>query len=276
MLTLKPIKGGGKVEPIVNKDCERRGTVFYHPFSNTWLSARKMSGKTSLIFHILKKMMDKNSVIVIFCPTYDKDPAYKTIRDHIEKKGNKLFTYYGLNDPIDMNNPKSPRALSEWLAFMLKQPRIDEDESSEDELEEIDKRAAFLLGKAIDKKKKKPPRPNYIFIIDDCGSESRSIELANLFKINRHYGLNNIVSSQYITDLDPQTIAQCNNIFLSKGSNEEKLEHLFSKIEQPITFDEFKRIYDYATEPDYSFLRIDVNNGKYYRTFEGEILPSSD
>ena len=50
------------------------------------LLGKRLSGKTSLIYTLLKKFVTKNTNVLFFVPTFHKDKAYEPIRAYLNKK----------------------------------------------------------------------------------------------------------------------------------------------------------------------------------------------
>lgn len=237
--------GLGKVAPIANPDNDKKkpkSQLFSHPYTNTWVCSRKNGGKTSLLFHILKRLLKRNTIVITMCPSHSKDVAWRSIIEWLDEHERTHFEYYGLNDR-------------------------GEDEGDEAE-SPIDSLIHYLKTSTDDPKLKL----DYVIIFDDLGTEVRDRRLSNLLKKNRHFKCNIIISSQFATDLEPQAIAQIDNCFLSKGNNIDKLEHVCKLLDLPIEFDEFNSLYNIGTERPFSFLHIDTRKNKYYSNFDYELI----
>src|SRR4051812_31180254 len=98
--------------------------------------------------------------------------------------------------------------------------------------EEEDEQEAMPIINSIFKKKKnkkKKPKPqkhvapDIIFVLDDLSTELRYKSVATLLKSNRHYRCKVILSSQYLHDLEPQSIAQLDYMLLFGGQTLDKL-----------------------------------------------------
>ena len=80
-----------KVKPIKlnNLDNDKRDwkgvNLFNNNLCNVFLCAKKRSGKTSTIFKILKACSDKNTNIIVFSSTVDKDPNHQLECSHVDK-----------------------------------------------------------------------------------------------------------------------------------------------------------------------------------------------
>ena len=67
--------------------------MFEEVYANIFLLARKKSGKTTVMYNVLKKCCDKDTRVVIFSATYKKDANMKAIVKYFKKKGNQIETY---------------------------------------------------------------------------------------------------------------------------------------------------------------------------------------
>jgi hypothetical protein len=246
MLSLKKIPGGSKVKPIhnPNQTTASAGGLFPQKFSNILLVSKKASGKTSLVFHMLKKLCTKNTITIIFCPTVKKDPAYThNIIPWLDEHDRPYHLYTSLEDHDEDN---------------------ENGESVKDELMDFFKHSEQQHGKKI---------TQFIMILDDLGDECRDKFITGLAKKNRHYFLNLIVSVQYVHDVLPGFLKQVDSCFLSQGNSEDKLLMLKQSLDLSISDADFLRIYKKATEERFKFLNIDRNHQKFYRDFTDEIIP---
>lgn len=76
---------------------------FNEPFSNIFLLAKKKSGKTTLIYNILKHTGLKNKTkIIIICSTINKDATYEKIKEYCDKNYPDSEYYDDIN--IDKEN----------------------------------------------------------------------------------------------------------------------------------------------------------------------------
>ena len=75
--------------PLPNADTRRiKGCdIISDCYANIALIAKKRSGKTSALFHILKQCAGKDTKIIVFCTTIMKDANWLEIKKHFEKKG---------------------------------------------------------------------------------------------------------------------------------------------------------------------------------------------
>ena len=89
-LSLKQInKQHVKAIPIPNDDKRpiKGYDICEEVYANIFLCAKKKSGKTSALFHLVKNCAGRNTIIVVFCSTAYKDKNWIEIRKYFENKG---------------------------------------------------------------------------------------------------------------------------------------------------------------------------------------------
>lgn len=251
------------------------GKFFKNPWSNTFICAKKNSGKTNIIYHILKNCAHKNTRVILICGTINIDPTYKKLCDMMEKKKVLYETFTSFVDDETGENVLSS------LLDELKNPEEPEEKSDEEEEHEvkvikkgIDYGDTRIVKKKKKKLKKKKPELLYskiILVIDDIGS-ARLPVLSNLMKQNRHHHMRIIISSQHIHDLPPSALKQLDYCLVFKSLNQEKIERLKQDLDiGNLTTDEFYMLYKELTEEKYSFMYIDVRNETYRQNFNIQI-----
>jgi hypothetical protein len=232
--------------------------LFSEPYANIFICARKKSGKTVLINKILKECSSKKTHIIIVCPTVAKDRTYEKIIEYFENKGNVIDTFHDLKDSES----------GDVIADALASPT--EEDKMEVEQPEV-KKVIFTddeSGIEIVKKKRKPKAdpyitPETIFVFDDLGSDLRSRAISQLMKTNRHYKCKVILSSQYVNDLEPQSIKQLDYFLSFRGHSQDKMALIHKHLDIAIPFDQFYELYKDATSSPFSFF--------YYANVDGEM-----
>jgi hypothetical protein len=132
----------------------------------------------------------------------------------------------------------------------MNQNKDDDDEQRDPALLDLDEKPA---------KQKKPRKSKYkelrrIFVLDDLSHEIRnSKSLIQLMKANRHYFYRTIISSQYVNDLQPQSLNMLDYVLLFKGHNDEKIAELWKKIDSSIPLPKFIEIYRMITADKHKF-----------------------
>ena len=85
------------IKPVVHLALEQNEILGYNYFptiySNIYICSRRRSGKTTLIYNILKNCVNKRTNVVLFCSTIKRDSTYKLILEMLEKKKVNVMTY---------------------------------------------------------------------------------------------------------------------------------------------------------------------------------------
>ena len=260
-----PLIGGGDDRPIRGAD------LFSEIYCNIFICAKKKSGKTSTIFKIIKECADKNTKIVAFVSTLNKDPIYKTLQYYCDKKN---ITFEGFTSLYEDGQD----VLSAIIKQLEEEEYEDEDESSDDVPIHRHIGARFHDDIDDEQRKKMKPRkpkyrsPEYIFLFDDLSTELKSRSLVSLLKKNRHFRCKCIISSQYLNDLLPESRKQMDYTLLFKGLPDHKLQEVYRDSDISIDFPMFEKVYKFATQKLYSFLYIDIRNDKFRINFNTEIV----
>eukprot|EP00732_Lithocolla_globosa_P000073 Lithocolla_globosa_v1_NODE_13_length_10672_cov_64.188000.p5 type:complete len:234 gc:universal NODE_13_length_10672_cov_64.188000:4399-3698(-) len=208
-------------------------------YCNVFLCAKKKSGKTSSIFNIIKHCCDKESNVIIFSSTVEKDFAWIQIREFLDKK--EIPSEYHTSFHEDGRH---------LLSELIETLRSEKEEIEEPEPEEEPTLREIMFGeKHITVKKKKPKKisQKYMIIIDDLSLELKDPYVASLLKTNRHFKSKVIISSQWVNDVAPMGRRQFDYVLLFGGINKEKMEQVFINSDLNIEFDEFMKLYKDAT-----------------------------
>ena len=179
-----------KVQPIQKEEVPidkiKGNELFPCLYNNIFICARKNSGKTTLIFNIIKQCCDKNSTVIIFSGTHYSDSSYQYIKDYMKYK--KIPSMF-----FDSINNGKINQLEEVISGIKaedipddKEPTIEEKKSRE-EIQKM-KHVQRILGneekEQVEKKPRKPKKicPKYLIIFDDLSSELRSKSVVMLLK----------------------------------------------------------------------------------------------
>lgn len=256
--------------PILGKD------MFENLYSNIFICARKKSGKSNLIYNIIKKCSNKRTKILIFSPTYHKDAIYNEKLTELMDK--KRIDYEICHDIINENGEN---LLEEFIDCEENKNSMSSDEE-ELEGDEVRPLNPIVFDHPQEEKKKRKPKikilsPETIIIIDDCSHSLKDAVVSKLLKINRHLKTKVIISSQNLTDMYLQSIRQLDYLIVFKGlkTNIQKLKQIYDNTDLTPSFDEFKKIYEFATEGNYNFLYIDVVNSAFRKNFNESIEMSA-
>ena len=248
-------------------------------FSNIFLCAKKKSGKSTVVFNLLKHCAGKDTHIIIFCSTVYKDAMYIQLRKYFEKKGRDIRIFTSIFEDGEDQLEKLIEELSE-------EAREKENDDNKDEEPEMD-RCDYILSRlghpeAVleeeqEEKKKKPKKskyqaPEYIIVFDDLSTELKSKSLLSLMKKNRHFKTKLIISSQWVHDLLPESRKQLDLWMIFKGFPEKKMQEIHRDCDSGLPFDLFYKIYKKATKKPFSFMYIDTRSDSYRRNFDQQFI----
>ena len=243
-----PIYGGEKDNrPIKGEE------LFSEIYSNIFICARKQSGKSSVIYTILKKCTTKDTKILAFVSTLHKDNTWLQIQHMCSKKGLYFEGHTSLKDDEGIDQ------LDLFIKAEQEPPPEEEPETKllllDDEPEKERKSKSKYLG------------PEWIIILDDLSTELKAKSLVSLLKKNRHLKAKVIISSQYLNDLLPEARKQIDYFLLFGSLHEDKLKTIYKDADISVDYDEFKRLYQNATKEKYNFFYIDTRKDEFRRNF---------
>jgi len=236
------------------------------PYWNAFICAKKKSGKSSLINLITQKCTDKRTIIWIFCATHGIDPTWIEIKKYLNERGNLVNTFDSLMDG-------KTNILDEI---------IDEINTVDEVVEKEEPKPKQLLKFNEDKEmsgsgKKKEYKPKKtacenLFIFDDMPAIFlRNNSIARLLKIHRHSKSSVIISSQWITDIQPQAILQLDYFIAFRSLSQEKMENIHKLLDLSIEFSKFWDIYKHCTMEPYSFMWLSTRDEKFRCRLNKEI-----
>lgn len=73
-------------------------------YSNIFICGKKGSGKSNIVFTIMKHCIDKNTKVVIFCSTIFSDPNWLAIKEWLEKREQSHVCYSSIYDDSKTSN----------------------------------------------------------------------------------------------------------------------------------------------------------------------------
>lgn len=269
-----------KIKPLIthttNPDDVLGGELFIDPFSNCCIVAKKKSGKTTVLYHILKKVCSKDSNVMIFCSTVHKDETYKKILEMLEKKGCNVLSYTHFID--------GKVNLVETLLDELHNPDDEEENKPVNQLFEksLNSNNPCYFGK-VDlppeekEEKEQPKKPkkisaDWVLIFDDLGADLRNKVISHMSKVLRHTKMRAFYLCQNLYDMDAPMRKQLDYALLFRNFNEEKLKNIYESLDLSIPFETFLEIYDFATKEPYKFLYVDCRNEEYRKCFDKRIV----
>ena len=241
-------------------------------YANMFLVAKKNSGKTTVISHLLKHTIDKRTTVCIFSSTVHIDKAWIAIQKMLKRKGISVFVFTSLvEDGVNLleqfldgvsnenTNPRSSEVLEEKKECINKEPdtkrlcHFPEEDTKTVEPEKKERLISYSTRV-----------PKYWMILDDLDVASlRSPVIANMLKKNRHYQMRTSIVSQHVIHIKPDSYSQLDYLYLWAGFAEDYVRKVWEHISSHMDFNEFYTLYREATAEKYSFLNIDIRNQSY-------------
>jgi len=269
-LTLKKINDIA-VKPVIQNQLAKEEILGYDYFpnlySNIYICSKRKSGKTTLIYNILKHCTDKRTNVVFFCSTIHRDATYGKILEMLEKKGVNVLAYSHF---IEGKENVLQSILTE-LDGDLEAKETAKKPKGEEQIGwgKFDKEEE---KKEVVEKKPKKLGCEYIFIFDDLGSDLRHPSITQLCKVSRHYKAKLIFSSQYLHDLQNAAIKNIDVCLIFKSFNTEKLLVLYEGLDLTCTFETFLDMYHEATKDNFNFLYVDCREGTFRKNFNQQYV----
>jgi len=236
-----------KVKPIgvVKGKQTHPGTVL---FSIRWpvitLVGKRNKGKTSCSFHILKKFVNKDTTIIVFCPTVFRDEAWKEITAWAEKQKAEIIK------------------------------RTDFDLTPEEMAERDDGETNFLSGlvKCLIEEEE-PDLRNYFFMFDDMSESLRVRIMRDLCKYSRHFHGVICISIHDWPDLYTSARKQSEYDLLFGGISDKRLALIHADGNLSIPLEKFIDMYHDVTKvpEEHNFLYLHTTNDLYRKNFSDAI-----
>lgn len=269
--------------------------LFPDPYCNVGVVSKKKSGKTTVIYNILRKCANKKSNVMIFSSTAFKDPVWKKITEMLENRGCNVETKLDIKeDGVNL--------IDEWIQLNQQPDEPDSDDSNadfnpedcpykcEEDLpknniieiyskeqiakakEQLRKYKEWEKSKNKPKKKSKKPKvehyAKWILVFDDLGKSLRDQAINQLCKTNRHYQAMVILSSQRDTDYHPDCWAQFDFFLTFRSLNPDVMERIWEKLNLSTELEQFMDIYQECTKNPYSFLYLNVPKEEFRCGFD--------
>lgn len=265
-----PQVGGGEEDTRPIKG-ER---IYPELYPNVFVFAKKNSGKSTIVWHMIKSCATKETTVIIFSSSVFKDAGYINMRKLLKQKDISCLAYNSFNDG-DVNRLT---LLVEQLQEEAEE-RENENLSSEEEEQDDEGVGLFDSGGETDsenepkkKRKNKWRSPEYILVLDDISSELKSSAIVSLLKMNRHFHIMTIISSQYYMDLKPESRQMIDLYLILPAIPEDKIAIIHKDSDTPLSFEEFYKLYKMATQHKYNFFYVSVRQNEYRFNFSKKIL----
>jgi hypothetical protein len=250
-IKIKPIKGVGKT-----KKNFLGSKLWEHEFPNVAIVARKGSGKSTLIANLLNELDGPNTLITMFAGTHDFDPVYKAVKEK--------------HEPIIYDDIGGGAHIAEMIKGIKDYNEMTEALKQAKKEGRPEVRKFILTENDIpdDDKIRIPQKLTYVNVFDDLDADELSTnELYTLCKKNRHWRTINLISSQAIVDVKPRARKNINVYILFAGIDDANLKRVYNDAKLDVSFEEFKRMYDIATDEKFNFLVVDCFNCIYKKNF---------
>jgi len=236
---------------------------------------KRKSGKTTLVYTIINKFLNKNTILLFFVPTFKKDPTYQAIAKELDERnvpyeafdelsgdGDNIIEEFmkvngGFHDPQEEKKERDPTSA-----------RV-----------EIEDPCRFFCSdgkKSSATKKKKEKKPEYIIIFDDMSNMLRTPAVKLLAKNSRHYRAKIIFSSQAPVDVAPDIFAQMEYVALYKHFNNHVIEFIYNRLQLHMPLEPFTELYKAVTdgktkEGFNNFILLNIPDEKYFVNLDKEI-----
>jgi hypothetical protein len=265
-----------KIKPVVLVDNGgekiRGANIFNLKCWICYISARKKSGKSSLISNIIDKTTNKKTTIWLFCSTFKIDKTWIEVIKNLEDKGYVVNCFESIVDGSGKKSINNLEVVLDDLAQGGDGMKIPEKEPEPDIYDrfgiKMKSMGSIFKEQSVPRKtKNKIQTVSNLFIIDDLPQQLKNPAVDRLCKTSRHSNSNVIISSQYCKDLSPQSITQIDELVVFKGYNEEKMLHLHKLLDLAIPFELFMKIYTHCVEDPFSFLTLDVRKEEIRKNF---------
>lgn len=235
-IQIQVLKNKNKDKKFVHKD------LFNEQFPFIYISSKKNSGKSNLIYNILINMvLPHKSKIYLFSKTYENDNTTINMIDKISK-----YNEIQLFDDLEYENQEGEK-YKNILDKLISDIKLD-------------------IAENKDKLKKLPyTYPRHIFIFDDFSELLKDKVLEGIIKRHRHYLTSFIISSQSYTDLKPNVRNQVNFLILFKEIPINRLKLIYDEKIKGLDYDKFIELYIAATNERYNFLLLNCDDNKDIR-----------
>lgn len=264
------------VDVVEDKRPIKGREIFPEIYSNIFFCARKKSGKTCAIAHIIDKCSTTETRVIAFVSTLHRDATWRAIQEMCQKQKIDFTGYTSIKDEeskIDILDTIVRSMEVELESKKEKEPPVSQRGRgiilTEDDLEHTRSR------------KPRKPKENackIIFVLDDLSGELLSASVTKLLKKNRHFKCKVIISSQYFNDISLQGRKQLDYVLLYSGlaNSPDKLLDIYKNLDLAVEFDVFVSLYRFATDKQFCFLYVDVRNSLFRKNFTHVLEPPKD
>ena len=241
-------------------------------YTNIYICSKRKSGKSTVIYNILKNCVGKKTNVVFFCSTIHRDDTYKKMLEMLEKKKVNVMAHTHFIE-------EKHNILQEILAELDGQLAEEKEQKTKKSSDHKVVGCNFDESQPEERRERKQKKlaPEWVFVFDDLGADLRDPSVTQLVKVSRHYKCKVIFSSQYLHDLNVSAIKNIDVAILFRSFDEVKLLKLYEGLDVSCTFIAFVTMYRIATEKPFNFFYVDTREGEYRMNFnEKFILDEND
>ena len=234
-------------------------------YTNIYICSKRKSGKTTLLYNILKNCVSKKTNVVFFCSTIHRDDTYQKILEMLEKKKINVMAHSHF---IEDKHNILHGILAELDGQLAEEKERKTKKSSDHKVVGCN----FDDSQPLQQRERKPKKlaPEWIFVFDDLGADLRDPSITQLVKVSRHYKCKVIFSSQYIHDLNVSAIKNIDVAILFRSFDEGKLLKIYEGLDVSCTFQTFQDMYAEATKIPFNFFYVDCRDGEYRMNFNSK------
>ena len=256
------------ITPVVTSTLKSDQILGYEYFStlytNIYICAKRKSGKSTLIYNILKNCTGKKTNVILFVSTIHRDDTYQKMFEMLEKKKINVMAHSHF---IEGKENLLQNILNELDSQLeLEKQTKAQKKSSDPSVVGCNFDETITTEKPIRKPQKLAPE--YIFVFDDLGADLRDPSITQLVKVSRHYKCKVIFSSQYLHDLNVSAVKNIDVAIIFKSFDEVKLLKLYEGLDVSCSFPAFVNMYRIATKEPFNFFYVDTRDGEYRHNFD--------
>lgn len=280
---MPPPKSGGEVDDQPDPGSH----LFKTRHCNVLMMARKNTGKTSAIGHILSNSVSPGTTVFIFAPTAEVDPVWLSIREMLEAKGVEVVmcgddvsptTLAGLKDLLVGKRLAYRLADEAWRrrarsggAYVPPRWTCQGGGTEAPPLLQIPI-PGVTAPATRDARGPAPVPPNHIVIFDDLGDDMRSRGIKNFLCKNRHMLAKVLISAHWPHDIMPGAWRQMDYAMIFGRVPDDKLREIHERLLIPHEYEDFREVYQKATASPHAFLYIDTRKDKMRENFDKKII----
>jgi len=255
-IVVKPVKPpqGEDKRPV------RGAKLFPEADCNVLMIAKKKSGKSTVIYKMIKECAGPQTKIIAFGSTIYKDKVWLAIQQLCRARKIEFIGHMHIGNNLhELVAELQIKAMQEEAKKLTpkdkkqKNPILYESDSdSEDE----------------DKPKKSKLRSaDYFIIIDDLAGELKNPDLLTTITYNRHFHLRLVISTQYWNHTGKSGRNNLDYVLLFPRIPKEKLIVIHTTLDLSGSYEDFEKMYHEATKDKHNFLYIDLLDNQYRKNF---------